>query len=378
MFGRQITLFTLFGFKVQIDMSWILLAVLVTWTLAAGYFPDAHEGLATSTYWLMGVTGAIGFFASLILHELSHSLVARREGLPIRGITLFIFGGVAHMEEEPPSARTEFRMAVAGPIASIVIGAAFYGLFRLGGSVGVAEHFLDIPYYLAFINGLLAAFNLIPAFPLDGGRILRAALWRWKEDIRWATRTASQLGSAFGLALMGIGVYTVFRYGALLSGVWTVLIGWFLRSAAQASWRQLITRQALEGEPVSRFMVPDPVTVDPSFSIRELVEDYMYRHHHDVFPVTEGSELVGYVGTKQVRELSRDAWDDHTVAEVAEPCTDENTVSPDTDAVKALAIMHRTGNSRLMVTEDGKLKGIIALKDLLRLLSLKADLDDVR
>jgi len=376
MFGRQLTLFELFGFKVQVDLSWILLAVLVTWSLAEGYFPQAHEGLSASTYWLMGAAGAIGFFVSLILHELSHSLVARREGLPIRGITLFIFGGVAHMEEEPASARTELLMAIAGPIASVVVGVAFYALYLAGGSAGVPEHFLDIPYYLALINVILAGFNLIPAFPLDGGRVLRAALWRWKGDIRWATRLAARAGSGFGLALIVLGALWFFG-GNFIGGVWWVLIGLFLRGAAQASYRQLLTRQALEGDPVSRFMVSDPVTVSGGASVRELVEDYMYRHHHDVFPVTEDSRLIGCVGTKQVKQLDRGEWDSLTVSELAEPCSDENTVTPDTDAVKALAIMNRTGNSRLMVARDGHLEGIIALKDLLQLLSMKLDLDDV-
>lgn len=377
MFGKRLTLFELFGFKVQVDVSWVLLAVLVTWSLAEGYFPQTHQGLATSTYWLMGAAGAVGFFLSLILHELSHSLVARREGLAIRGITLFIFGGVAHMEDEPPSARTELLMAIAGPIASIVVGAAFFGLFVAGGRIGVPEHFLDIPYYLALINVVLAGFNLIPAFPLDGGRVLRAALWRWKDDIRWATRIAARAGAGFGLVLIALGVLW-FITGDIIGGVWWVLIGMFLRGAARASYRQLLTRQALEGEPVRRFMVSDPVTVSRETSVRRLVEDYIYRHHYDVFPVTEDDSLVGCVGTKQVKRLDREEWDRRSVAELAEPCSDENTVTPDTDAVKALAVMNRTGNSRLMVAENGRLVGIVALKDLLQLLSLKLDLDDVR
>jgi Zn-dependent protease/CBS domain-containing protein len=376
MFGKQLTLFELFGFKVQIDLSWILLAVLITWSLAEGYFPQTHTGLAKSTYWLMGVAGAIGFFASLILHELSHSLVARREGLPIRGITLFIFGGVAHMEDEPPSARTELLMAIAGPIASILIGAAFYVAYRIGQGLALPEHYLDIPYYLAFINIVLAAFNLIPAFPLDGGRVLRSILWHWKKNLRWATRVASRVGSGFGVALIILGAIAFFL-GNLIAGVWWFLIGMFLRGAAQASYRQLVTRQALEGEPISRFMVENPVTVERGTSIRELVQDYMYRYHHDVFPVTDDSRLVGCIGTRQVKQLSHEEWDRHTVGELADPCTEDNTVSPETDAVKALAIMNRTGNSRLMVTQEGRILGIVALKDLLQLLSLKLDLDDL-
>lgn len=377
MFGKQFKLFELFGFKVQIDTSWILLAVLVVWTLAAGLFPQRHPGLATSTYWLLGTAAAALFFASLILHEMSHSIVARRRGIRIRGITLFIFGGVAHMEDEPPSAKTELAMAIAGPIASIALALLFYGAFRLGGSGGVPDYLLDIPWYLAFINAILAGFNLIPAFPLDGGRVFRALLWQWKGDIRWATRIAARVGSGFGFALIALGALFVFG-GQFITGIWWFLIGMFLRGAAQASYRQLMIREMLQGEPVRRFMVSDPVTVSEAVSIKRLVEDYSYKYHHDVFPVTQDSRLVGCIGTRQAKELPRDEWEGRTVGELAETCSDQNTVEADTDAVKALSIMNRSGNSRLMVTENGRLVGIVALKDLLGFLSIKLDLEDVK
>lgn len=377
MFGKTVTLFTLLGFKVQVDLSWLLLAALVIWSLAEGVFPSLHPGLSTSTYWLLGFIGALGFFLSLILHELSHSLVARRRGLPIRGITLFIFGGVAHMEDEPSSANTELLMAAAGPIASVAIAGLMYVGYLAGRSAGLPEYILDVPYYLAFINVILAGFNLLPAFPLDGGRIFRALLWRWKRNLRWATKVAATLGAGFGLALVVLGVLWFFS-GNFLAGFWWFLIGLFLRGAARASYQQLLTRQALEGESVRRFMVSEPKTVEPDLSIRSLVEDYIYKYHHDVFPVTHDSRLLGCVGIRQAKETPRDAWDRHNVEEVLVPCSDENTVDADTDAVKALSVMSRTGNSRLMVVEGGKLVGIVALKDMLQLLSLKLDLEDVK
>jgi Zn-dependent protease/CBS domain-containing protein len=377
MFGKTVTLFSLLGFKVQIDMSWLLLAALVIWSLAEGVFPSMHEGLSTSTYWLLGFVGTLGFFLSLILHELSHSIVARRRGMPIRGITLFIFGGVAHMEDEPPSANTELLMAIAGPLASISIAGVLYLGYLAGRSAGFPEHFLDVPYYLAFINVILAGFNLLPAFPLDGGRVFRALLWRWKGNIRWATRIAAALGSGFGLALVALGVLWFFG-GNFLGGFWWFLIGLFLRGAARASYQQLLTRQALEGESVRRFMVSDPKTVEPELSIRDLVEDYIYKYHHDVFPVTQDSHLLGCIGIKEAKQTPRDEWDRHKVEEMLTPCSDANTIDADTDAVKALSIMSRTGNSRLMVTEGDRLVGIIALKDMLQLLSVKLDLEDVK
>ena len=209
MFGRSLTLFRLFGFHVQADMSWLVLAFLITWSLATGYFPFAFENLPPSLYWWMAVVGAAGLFASLIFHELAHSLVARRFGIPIKGITLFIFGGVAHMEEEPPSPKSEFLMAVAGPLASLLLATAFYAVGESGKILGWPEPLTGIAGYLSFINVVLVIFNMVPAFPLDGGRVLRAALWAWKGDLRWATRLASWFGSGFGIMLMVLGALLI-------------------------------------------------------------------------------------------------------------------------------------------------------------------------
>ena len=191
MFGARITLFRLLGFEVRLDASWLILAVLLTWSLARGYFPAYYPGLAAQTYWWMGVVGALGLFASIVLHELAHSVVARRYGLPMRGITLFIFGGVAEMDDHPPTAKSEGMMAIVGPIASYALALVFYLLHLAGSGGGLPEALTGVLGYLAFINLVLATFNLVPGFPLDGGRVLRSILWAWKGDLRWATRTAS-------------------------------------------------------------------------------------------------------------------------------------------------------------------------------------------
>lgn len=376
MFGKQATLFELLGFKVKVDASWLFLALLITWSLAQGYFPQNYAGFAAATYWWMGISGAIGLFASLILHELSHSVVARRYGLQIRGITLFIFGGVAEMEDEPADPKTEFLMAIAGPIASLLLAVAFYVLSVWGEAAEAPEAVLGVTRYLAFINGLLAAFNVIPAFPLDGGRVLRAALWYWKANLRWATRIASNVGVTFAFVLIGLGVINVLG-GNVVGGVWWVLIGLFLRNAASAGFYQLETRRAMEGEPVRRFMVADPVTVPPGVSIRAFVDDYVYASHHDLYPVTDDTRLLGCVGIREVRQAPPDKWDWITVDRIATPCSEENTIDANADAVKALSRMQRSGNSRLMVTENGRLVGIVTLKDMLKLLALKIDLEGV-
>lgn len=374
MFGKSIRLFSLFGFDVKIDISWLILAFLITWSLAQGLFPHYFKGLTSTTYWWMGIFGALGLFFSIIFHELSHSLVARNFGLPIKGITLFIFGGVAHMEEEPPSAKAEFLMAIAGPASSVVLGIIFFILRSIGtiGSWPLAVN--GVIGYLAIINWILAGFNLLPAFPLDGGRVLRSILWKWKQNISWATRVSSRVGTVFGFLLIAMGVIQFFS-GNLIGGIWWFMIGLFLQNAARMSYQQLVTRRALEGETVRSLMITDPVTVPPTATIKELVEDYVYKHHYKMFPIVEGEILAGCITTRQLRQVPKAEWSTKTVGEVANACSADNTIDPATDVIKVLSQMNRTGNSRLMVVEGNKLAGIIALKDIMNFLSIKLDLD---
>ncbi len=375
MFGSRITLFKLLGFEVRIDISWIIIAVLIVWSLAQGVFPLYDKTLSPLTYWLLGVGGAIGLFASIIFHELSHSLVARRFGLPMRGITLFIFGGVAEMDDEPSSPKAEFLMAIAGPLASIGIGALCLGLLSLIRGIWPRPSEL-ILNYLGTINLILAAFNLLPAFPLDGGRVFRSLLWRWKGDVRWATRVASQVGSGFGLFLIFLGVFSVLG-GGLVGGIWWALIGLFLRSASKMSYQNVLVRSALEGESVKRFMKTDPVTVSGDTTVDHLMEDFIYKYHYKMFPVINDSRPLSCVSINDVKSVPREEWDHHTVKELAKPCSTDNTISMDEDAIKALTVMNKTGSSRLMVVDHGgKLIGMVAMRDLMRFLALKLDLDE--
>lgn len=373
-FGPRIALFSLFGFKVQLDLSWLFLAILITWSLATAVFPSDVPGLSGATYWWMGVAGTIGLLFSLVFHELSHSLVARRYGTTIRGITLFIFGGVAEMAEEPHSAKAELWMALAGPAASFLLAGLLYELAIVGEAANWPATVLGVASYLARINAVLAAFNLVPAYPLDGGRVLRAALWWWKGDIRWATRRASQAGSAFGSLLIFLGFLEVMA-GFFIGGMWLALIGLFLRGAAQGSYAQLLTQQVLTGTTVAQFMTPNPVSVPPETSIKSFVEDYIYRYHHEQFPVIRGDEILGCAGTREVRQAPREAWPSRTVGEITTPCSNINTVEADTDAMRALALMTQTGNSRLLVTAQGRLVGVLTLRDLLGFIAIKLELE---
>jgi Zn-dependent protease/CBS domain-containing protein len=375
MFGKRLKLFKLLGFEVNIDLSWIIIAILIAWSLSTGVFPFQFKNLPIQTYWIMGVIGAAGLFLSIIAHEFCHSLVARKSGMPMKGITLFIFGGVAEMGDEPPNAKAEFLIAIVGPLSSAAIAVIFYSLFRLGSAGGWHPAVNGVVGYLAMINGLLAVFNMVPAFPLDGGRILRSVLWGWKGNLRWATRISSGIGGGFGIFLIVLGVIRVLS-GNFVGGMWFFLIGLFIRSAARMSYQQLIIRKALEGEPLKRFMNANPVTVPPSITVDELVEDYIYRHHFKFFPVVNFDRLNGCVATKEVKEIPRDEWRQKKIGDVAVQCSAENTIEPEADAIEALSAMRRNNSSRLMVIENDKLIGIIALKDMLEFLSLKVELDE--
>jgi Zn-dependent protease len=374
-FGKGIKLFTIFGFEVRIDASWLLLAVLVILSLAMGYFPVKYTDLSKSAYVLMGVVGALGLFASIVVHELCHSLVARWYGTPMKGITLFIFGGVAQMGEESRTPKAEFVMAIAGPMASFVLAGVFYVLYSGAQGAEASTATTGILGYLAWINFILALFNLLPAFPLDGGRVLRSALWAWKKNMRWATRIASRIGGGFGVGLIVLGVISLLT-GNLVGGLWWALIGMFLRSVAGSSYRQLVIQEALSGEKVERFMKENPISVSKDLTVKRLVDDYIYQHHFKMFPVVTDGRLEGCVSTREVKRLPRSEWETTTVGDIEASCSDQNTIDPQAEATEALAVMGRTGNTRLVVARDGQLKGVVVLKDLLEFLTVKLEIED--
>jgi Zn-dependent protease/CBS domain-containing protein len=373
-FRKGIRLFNLFGFEVSLDWSWIILAVLITWSLARGVFPFYFRGFAPLTYWWMGAAGAIGLFASIVLHEFGHSLVARAYGIPMHGITLFVFGGVAEMGDEPPNPASEFLMAVAGPATSVLLAGVFYAVSRLGNELLWPVTALGVLGYLAWINIALAAFNMIPAFPLDGGRVLRSALWGWKRNFRWSTRIAAGIGTGFSYLLICFGIAS-FVFGSFISGIWWFVLGMFLRAASRSSYQQVLLREVLHGQPVQRFMTPNPVTVPPTISVRDLVEYYIYRYHYKMIPVVTDDELLGCVTARKVKELPRNEWDRRTAQDVALPCSPENSIPPNAEAEQAFSMLNRTDAGRLMVVDHGHLVGMVTLQDLMKFISLKVELE---
>lgn len=373
MFTSRWQVFRILGIPVNIDLSWLLILLLLTWTLGSGYAAAIPE-LTAFEAWGLGLITALGFFLCIVLHELGHAVVARKTGIPIRGITLFLFGGVAEMMGEPPSARREFAMAIAGPLVSAVLASVFFVLAAVGAAGAWAREMVAMFERLWMINVAVLVFNLVPAFPLDGGRVLRSILWGVTGNLRRATYWSSLAGRGFAGLLIAWGVLTIMA-GLLMQGLWLSLIGLFLSNAAHAGYQQVLIRQMLEGEPVSRFMNRNPIVVPPSISLLEWVEDYVYRYHHKAFPVVVDDHLEGLVSTRQLTAFPRSDWDIHTVAEAMKTDLKDITLAPDADALQALERMQRQEAERLLVTEDGRLVGLISLRDLLGFLNLKLELE---
>jgi Zn-dependent protease/CBS domain-containing protein len=381
MLGTRWQLFRLYGIPVFVDASWLIILALLTLTISTTlpglmhrYFGEAAPDLVPYQYWIMGLVAALAFFACILLHELGHAIVGRSQGMSIGGITLFLFGGVAQLESEPDSAGSEFLMAIAGPAVSVVLALVFALLAWAGYESGWSPAIVTILGYLAFINTLVLAFNLIPAFPLDGGRVLRSILWGATGNLRRATYWASRAGQAFAWFLIAWGVMQFFA-GNWLGGVWSGLIGLFLNNAAQGSYQQVLIRKALLGEPVRRFMNTQAIVVPPSINLRHWVEDYVYRFHYKTFPVVSNGHLEGFIGTRALAQIPRSDWDRHTVGEVMERDLKAITIPPNVDALEALAKMQRSGLRRLLVTEQDHLVGILSLSDLLSFLNLKIELE---
>ncbi len=373
MFSNSIKVFTLLGFDIKIDPSWVLIAALIVWSLSTGYFPQIVEGETRETYLTMALLGMLAFFASLILHELAHSLVARRFGVDIKGITLFIFGGVAELESEPKSAGSEFWIAIVGPATSFALALVFWALSVIGEAARAGDAAVAVLDYLAIINLVLAVFNLLPAFPLDGGRVYRAVLWNRSGDILDATRRASTLGSYIAYALIGVGILGLFS-GSQVGGLWQVFIGLFLLIAAKSTYQQTLVNAALKNKTVASMMTPDPHTASPDQSLAELVNLVMLRHRTSYVPVVEDGVVLGYVDGSVLGNIDRDNWSSTQVGDVFVAVGPGNSVPPNLPASAVLERMSRAGQRKFMVIDGQRLLGVITLADLLEYLRVLQDL----
>lgn len=363
------------GISVDIDWSWLLIFALVVYTLAVGYFPFFYPGFTPTTNWTLGVVAAILLFASVLAHELSHSVVARRNGIEIKGITLFLFGGAAQTRSEPKTAWVEFKMAIAGPLSSLVIAGLFWLLNCGGIAAGWPLPVIATFGYLALINVVLAVFNMVPGFPLDGGRVLRSIIWGVTDNLRKATRWASYVGQGFGYFLIAFGFLNVFS-GNFIGGLWLVFIGWFLVGAAKQSYEQLLLQQALSGVEVRNVMTPDVPIIAPEMSIEEFVNDYLLRQDYQAYPVATGDErLIGVIGVEEVRSVPREQWNTTPVRSVVKSVENERTVEPDDDAWQALMQLAELNARRLLVMEGDRVEGVVTRENLFHLVRMKTQLE---
>lgn len=355
---------SVFGFEIRIDYSWFVIAFLILWSLSAGVFPGRLPDLEPPAYLAMGLVGMLLFFASLLAHELSHSLVARRRGVEVEGITLFVFGGMAHTRSEAESPDDELAIAGVGPLSSLVLAAAFWGFAWLGQGAGWPLAATVVAEYLALINLVLAVFNLLPGFPLDGGRLFRALVWKQTGDLTRATRLASQGGKILGYVLMGLGALQTLA-GAVVGGLWLVFIGWFLRTAALMSFEQHLLSGVLDTIRAAHVMTPDPSTVGPELTMADFVEHRLLREPHQGFPVTLDGRVLGMITLEHARSVPRERWTSTRVAEAMAPAGGL-TVAPEATLAEVLQAMSGSGSNRVVVVDDGRLRGIISASDVSR------------
>src|SRR5579875_3872148 len=373
MFGRGVRLAKIFGIELWIDYSWLVIFALLLWSLAGSYFPHEYPGLGTVAYWIMGAVSAVLLFVCVLLHELSHSYVAQKSGIAVRKITLFIVGGVAHISQEARSAKTEFNIAVVGPISSFVL-AAIYWILAKSDFASADKRLLAIFNYLAFINIALVIFNMIPGFPLDGGRILRAYLWNRWQDVRKATYTVSQIGSGFGVGLMLLGLISVFL-GNLIGGIWFIFIGMFLNQAARSGYQMTVLHDALSGVKVKNIMTSDVISVPESISLHDLVQNYFYRYLFVSFPVVnDEGQLVGMVSVNQVKDVPKDSWYEKKVRDVMIKASEIQVLSPNAEAWGTLSLLMRNEFGKIPVVDGERLVGIITRRDIMTRLMIKSDL----
>lgn len=367
MFTNSVKIFTLNKFDIKVDPSWLVIAGLITWSLSQRYFPEALPDLDASSYVTMAIVAMLGLFASLLLHELAHSTVARHLGVPITSITLFLFGGVAELEAEPTSARAEFWIAVAGPVMSLCLAVGFGALEYIAVFFGFPAALVEILSYLALINLILALFNLLPAFPLDGGRVLRAYLWSRTGDVLAATRSATQSGVILAYVLMALGVVALFQ-GALVSGLWQIMIGGFVLIAARASFSAQLAKVAFDGKTVSALMTRNPIAASPEMTLSEFVNQIVLRDQVTFVPVTEDEVLLGHIDQSVLSGIDRENWANTRVGDVFVGLDQDVMVGPHVPVQDLLETISNTGRRKFLVVSDHKLIGVISLSDIARYL----------
>lgn len=355
---RSVALGRVLGIPLGLDYSWFLIFALVTWSLGSSYFPEQYPGWSTGLYWTIGLATSLLFFLSVVLHELGHSVIALRNGIPVRSITLFIFGGVAQIGREPGSPGVEFRVAIAGPIVSFALAGLFGVLGWLGTSLAP---FAALASYLAYINGSLALFNLIPGFPLDGGRVFRAIVWKVTHSFRRGTEIAGGAGHLFAWLFIFLGVWQMFS-GNFGGGLWIAFIGWFLQNAATASVQQMTLERLLAGHTVSEIMTREYPTLAPEVTLEQLVHDHILSTGRRYFPVVRAGRIEGLLTLHDVKAIPRERWAATRADQAMTPLARLRIAHSSDGLGMALQEMTQDGVNQLPVidTASGDLVGVLA------------------
>jgi len=372
---KRVTLFHFFGFKVKADASWIFMAILISWTMSQKVYPHLLAAQSPNTYQLMGALTVVGLLISIIMHEVAHAIIAEYYNMPISSITLFIFGGVAEMKGDISNPQGEFFMAVAGPVMSGLMGLFFWAVANLYAEYIDTGAVSCVLQYLGNLNMLIAVFNIVPAFPLDGGRALRAIIWHYKNNLVTATRIASESGAFFAYGLFGYSCYEIVRQDDLVAGIWWGILGFFVHASGAYAVRQMESRSLLGVEPVSRFMHNHILTVSPDLIVTDLVDNYINKHYQRIFPVVDKGTLVGIVSLSSLLALDRHKWNWLHVASVMEPLSRTIVVAPGDSAADALEIMQRKDRELLVVADNGKFLGVITFRDLASYLAITIKID---
>ena len=368
MFSSAVKLFSLSGFDIKVDPSWLIIASLVTWSLSQQYFPEVLPDISGTAHLVMALVGMVGFFASLLLHELAHSIVARNLGVPIKSITLFIFGGIAELGAEPSSARDEFWIAIAGPVMSFCLAFGFWAVAQVAWFASSSQAVVEVISYLALVNLVLAIFNMVPAFPLDGGRVLRAYLWHRNGDMLVATQVAARSGAFFGYFLMVLGVIAFFQ-GAFVVGLWQLMIGGSVLIAARVNYTSQLARTVFKDKTVGALMEHHPITAGPDMTLSEFVNQIMLRRGVNFAPVVEGNILLGHIDQSVLAGIDRENWGNTCVDDVFVGLDQSVMVEPELPISDLLEIIAKTGRRKFMVVSDHHLFGVITLADLTEFLS---------
>jgi Zn-dependent protease len=363
--GGSLNLGKIFDIQVRLHFSWFIIFLLVTVSLVS---PNWSNWLN----WLVGIATSILFFASVLAHELAHSLVGRANDIPVRSITLFIFGGIAHMTKEASKANAELKMAAAGPACSLALGVLFGIIWWL--SRGTIPIVAEMVGWLAIINVALAAFNLIPGFPLDGGRVFRSLVWRFSGDYQRSTQIATRLGQGIGYAFIAGGIAIMFLLGEWLSGLWLAFIGWFLQGTASMSYRQAQWREALRGITASQLMTSDYIAVPPTITVSQLIQEYVMPRGQRLFLVTEGERLRGILTMQNIKSVPQAKWDETRVEQIMVPAEKLKTARPDQDALSVVEQMDESEINQMPVASEGKVIGVVSRDNLLRFLRTHTEL----